>query len=63
MNAPPEGQEKAPFERDALRGAKKQLGRTNGPTLQNAGRKVKPWAWGWPAWVSWLYVNGKGVRK
>jgi hypothetical protein len=64
MNAPPEWQEKAPMGASTLRGAKKRTGMlTNGPTLQNAGRKVKPWAWGWPAWVSWLYVNGKGVRK
>lgn len=47
-----------------LRGAKKRTGMlTNEPTLQNAGLKVKPWAWGWPAWVSWLYVNGRGVKS
>jgi hypothetical protein len=64
MSAPPRGHEKPPASGDTLMGGKRLAGCTsNRPTLQNAGLEVKPWVWGWPQWVSWLYVNGKGVRK
>lgn len=63
MHAPPDpDQEKAPASVSALNGGKKLTG-GNARRIQNKGQSVKPWRWGWPTWVSWLYRNGRGVRR
>jgi len=62
VNAPPEGEKKAPMSGDTLKGAQ-TLAVVNTARIEKGGLTVKPWRWGWPQWVSWLYVNGKGVRR